>query len=123
MTLRQQEFTQSAIGPGRGIDRPPFARAWSASILPNCYPTDKAPRVGGVTFALSAKAKHPVPKTDRAAHTLVGHEPPLTLSENSRAALKQGSVSWRWLVGAFVTGLCGAGLIGGALMTSCTRWR
>lgn len=71
-----------------------------------------------MTFALSAKTKHPVPKTDRAAHTLVGHEPPLTLSENSRAALKQGSVSWRWLAGAFVTGICGAGLIGGALMTS-----
>ena len=48
----------------------------------------------------------------------IGNEPPLTLTENSRAALKRGSVSWRWLAGAFITGVCGAALIGGALFSS-----
>lgn len=81
--------------------------------------------IWGDEAALSAHSSKNVQRTsgrsDRSRSErdgLVGHEPPLTLTENSRAALKRGTVSWRWLGGASITGICGAALIGGALMTS-----
>lgn len=54
----------------------------------------------------------------RTQRSHIGTEPPLTLTANSRAALRRGSVNLRWLAGAFMTGIFGAGLIGGALLTS-----
>ncbi|MEM6615511.1 MAG: M23 family metallopeptidase [Pseudomonadota bacterium] len=47
-----------------------------------------------------------------------GNEPPLTLTPASNSALKRGPISLRWLAGAIITGVAGAGLIGGALYTS-----
>src|ERR1700739_3147189 len=48
----------------------------------------------------------------------LGHEPPLSVDGSEAAVIDRRRVSVQWFSGTILTGLCGAALIGGAVLAS-----